>query len=229
MADVPAQLDYAQPLAWRQRKGFRRAVIAVGLLLIAFGSLKFLPAAWNQARLLHYQRRCLTHVDSPGTLAFDGGSGIRKPNADWERFYALFSPPGGIHGPTVFVHELRRPDGGKRLVVVEAELPASSMPNQVLPLFAPPLRFDSTVIVRGGLWEQPQLRSNGSWFTPYGFLDRPGFHLHAGQIDPANPSHFTIAFDYPDHSGTIDGWLQPNDSILFERRGPLSREARSSR
>jgi hypothetical protein len=225
MADVPAQLEYAQPLRWRQRKAFRRAAFAAALLLLILGSLKFLRPAWNHARLLHYQRRCLTHVEVPGTIVFDAANLTRKINADWERFYALFSPPGGKHGATVFLHELRRPDGVTRLVAVEADLPASAMPRQLLLMFAP-LRLDSTVIVPGGLLEQPQLQSNGSWLTPFNFSDPSGLYLHAGQIDPANPSHFTIAFDYPDHSGTIDGWLQPNDSILFELRDPLARAAR---
>jgi hypothetical protein len=225
MADLPAQLDYAQPLRWRQRKGFRRAVFAAALLVLIFGSLKFLRSAWEHARLMHYQRRCLSHVEAPGTVVFDAATSTRKINSDWERFYALFSPPGGKHGATVFVHELSRPDGGTRLVVVEADLPVSAMPRQLFLLFSP-LRLDSTVIAPGGLLEQPQLRSNGSWLTPFGFSDPTGLYLHAGQIDPANPSHFTIAFDYPDHSGTIDGWLQPNDSILFELRDPLPRAAK---
>jgi hypothetical protein len=225
MADVPAQLEYAQPLRWRQRKGFRRAVFAVALLVLILGSLKFLRPAWNQARLLHYQRRCLAHVEAPGTIVFDAANSTRKINSDWERFYALFSPPGGKHGATVFVHELSRPDGGNRLVVVEADLPVSAMPKQLLLLFAP-LRLESTVIVPGGLLEQPQLRSNGSWMTPFAFANPSGLYLHAGQTDPANPSHFTIAFDYPDQSGTIDGWLQPDDSILIELRDRLPRAAR---
>jgi hypothetical protein len=226
MADAPAQLDYAQPLRWRQRKGFRRAIFAAALLLLIFGSLKFLRPAWDHARLLHYQRRCLAHVDAPGTIAFDGGNAVPNAVDDWERFYRLFSPPGGKHGTTIFLHELRRADGSKRLVAVEADLPLSSMPVQLLPLFAAPLRLDSTVIVPGGIFELPQLRSNGSWLTPFGFVDRAGFRLHAGRVDLANPSHFTIAFDYPAHPGTIDGWLQPDDSILFELRDPLPRETK---
>lgn len=195
--------------------------------MVIFGSLKFLSPAWNHARLLYYQHRCFTRVEPSSAIVFDESSSTLKTDADWERFYAIFSPPGGKHDATVFIRELRRPDGSTRLVVVEASPGLSSMPDHLVTLlFAPPIRFDSTVISPGGILQQPQLCSNTSWLTPFGFVNMTKFRLYAGQVDPTNPSHFTIAFDYPDHSGTIDGWLQPNDSILFELRDPLPRAAK---
>ena len=41
MADAPAQLDYAQPLSWRHRKGVRRGIVAAMVLLGVLGSVKF--------------------------------------------------------------------------------------------------------------------------------------------------------------------------------------------
>ena len=42
--------------------------------------------------------------------------------------------------------------------------------------------------------------------------------LHAGQIDPRDPSHFTIDYVLPNQRGTIDGWLLDDDRLRFEPR-----------
>jgi hypothetical protein len=40
--------------------------------------------------------------------------------------------------------------------------------------------------------------------------------LYAGQADPADASHFTIAYDLDGHPGTIDGWLKPDGSVVLK-------------
>jgi hypothetical protein len=42
--------------------------------------------------------------------------------------------------------------------------------------------------------------------------------LYAGQIDPHDPSHFTIDYVLPNQRGTIDGWLLDDDRLRFEPR-----------
>jgi hypothetical protein len=190
-------------------------VFAAGLVLLVLGSLKFLRPAWGHARLLYYQGRCLNHVEAPSRIVFSGAALTAKSDADWERFYNAFSPPGGRHGAIVFVHELRRTDGSARLVAIEADIQRGFTSGALEPV---PVRFDSTVIEPGGVLGRPQLRSNGSWLSPLDITVR----LHAGQPDPADPSHFTIAFDYDNRSGTIDGWLQGDDTILLELRDHLA-------
>jgi hypothetical protein len=210
MADAPAQLDYAQPRSWRERKAVRRAIFAAALLLVIFGSFKFFRPALNHAQMLHYQRQCMTHAEPPERTAFTSGALNPKSDTAWERFYGLFSPPGGKHGAIVFVHELRHSDGSPRLVAIEADLQGAVV------------QLDSTVIVPGGVLSSPQLRFNGSWLAPFSTMKFSDVHLHAGQVDPADPAHFTIAFEYANGSGTIDGWLRDDDSVLMELREPLS-------
>src|SRR5258706_4176596 len=121
MADTPAQLDYAQRPGWQQRKSLRRVVFAAGALLLVLGSFKFIRPTWEHAWLLHYQGRCLNHTDAPDRIAYAGSASTAQSDGDWERFYRLFSPPGGRHGAVVFVHELRRTDQWPRMVAIEAK------------------------------------------------------------------------------------------------------------
>jgi hypothetical protein len=49
------------------------------------------------------------------------------------------------------------------------------------------------------------------------------FRIYAGQPDPADPAHFTIALDYDDQHTTIDGWLRADDHIeLLPRTGRIT-------
>lgn len=40
--------------------------------------------------------------------------------------------------------------------------------------------------------------------------------LYAGQADPADASHFTIAYDLDGQTGVIDGWLKPDGSVVLK-------------
>ena len=43
----------------------------------------------------------------------------------------------------------------------------------------------------------------------------------AGQPDPNDASHFSIDYEVEGEKGTIDGWLQDNDTVKMEvRDGP---------
>jgi hypothetical protein len=56
---------------------------------------------------------------------------------------------------------------------------------------------------------------------------RPGesARLLAGRIDSGDDSHFTVDYVYNGVSGTIDGWLNDDDSVtLAPRAGRVARE-----
>jgi hypothetical protein len=45
--------------------------------------------------------------------------------------------------------------------------------------------------------------------------------LYAGQPDPVDSSHFTIPYETTSGRGTIDGWLQADDTVKMQvRDGP---------
>jgi hypothetical protein len=209
MADAPTQLDYAQPRSWRRRKGVRRGILLAVLLLAGLGSVKFLGSAWDHLRLLYYQGRCLGHAEQGGRVVYDGTAVVGKVDRDWERFYALFSPPGGQFSGTVFLGELKRPDGERRLVSVD--LAAGKDVNGAA------LSLDYQVIKPAKLWERAALCSNRWWAIPW---ERHGAvtRVYAGEKDPVDASHFTIAIERGGKREVIDGWLRGDDRVLLEGR-----------
>ncbi len=44
------------------------------------------------------------------------------------------------------------------------------------------------------------------------------FRLFAGQADPKDASHFTIAYELDDQAGSIDGWLLNDETVALEPR-----------
>jgi hypothetical protein len=208
-------LDYAKAPPWRRRTSVRRAIAAGVLALILLAALKFARPAWDHARLLHYQGRCLKHVLPPDRVVLDQTNQHRFVSPDWDRFYELFSPPGKFYQATVFAHEMHRPGSDSRLVVVDVAPTA---------LIGPPPAFqcDIKVIQPGGLWSRPKLLRDYSLTpkatTPRPVSPQPRFRIYAGQPDATNPAHFTIDYQCDGKSGTIDGWLQSDDTILLEPR-----------
>jgi len=52
--------------------------------------------------------------------------------------------------------------------------------------------------------------------------DRDVLRIFSGQPDPADPSHFTIAYERDGAAGVIDGWLRDDDRIrLIPRDGKV--------
>ena len=43
-------------------------------------------------------------------------------------------------------------------------------------------------------------------------------NLYAGQPDPNDKSHFTLAYTLNGKPGTIDGWLNDDDTVKLEVR-----------
>ena len=141
----------------------------------------------------------------------------------WHRFYCLFSPPGRRSAGTAFLHERRTSFGARRLVAVEVVPDPST-------LGAPWawhefLGVSASVIRAGTLTSRPTELSNSRSTVDLGgfsFSDpsKSGTYLriYAGQIDPEDASHFTIAYWLQGNTGTIDGWLLDDDTVKLERR-----------
>ena len=61
--------------------------------------------------------------------------------------------------------------------------------------------------------------NTGTWENGRIDIDPNGlFRLYAGQVDPADPTHFTIDYAIDGQRNTIDGYLKNNDYILFVPR-----------
>ena len=53
--------------------------------------------------------------------------------------------------------------------------------------------------------------------------------VFAGQLDPKDAAHFTIAYDIDRKPGMIDGWLNPSDRVQLQiRTGPALAQTSAS-
>ena len=216
---TPAQLEYAQPPVWHRRPALRRALVATSILALVAVSLKWIGPTIDHARLLHYQSQCLRYAAPPDRVVMAGESPYQTAPC-WRSFYALFSPPGRKDLTTVFLHELQKKDGTRRLVTLEA---SANWGNTAQPDSEIDLEYH--VIAPATPWTRARLINNAE-ARPY-FYHESGlgksFNIHAGQADPTDPTHFTIELTWKKQSVTVDGWLRDDDTILLEPRDRLER------
>ena len=163
--------------------------------------------------------RCLrelqeTERDSASRVANSGG-GVAVP----------FTPAAYNGSPTLFLHGRTSPNGHRRLVHVKlARTPSvSQIPNALAVTVIDPqtLLRPSRIISRSLPHDEPSIR----YETPF---------VSFGQPDPSDPSHFTfeytchrlelgpgysfIAAKTPYARGTIDAYLQDDDTVRFTAR-----------
>ena len=109
--------------------------------------------------------------------------------------------------------------GGERLVVVSVQRAARDQRlHGAMPAFGNTLLLGWAA--RPATWTADPPATSSSWDCPD--LATPPevghLRLYAGQRDPNDASHFTIACDTAAGRRVIDGWLQPDDTLKFALR-----------
>lgn len=206
------QLQYAGARDGR-RVGLRRWVIRAVLVGAIILAVRLGVLGWAHASLIYYQRECLAHRATGTEVIYQGTGGSSVAAADWEKFYARFSPPGSRHAATAFVGELKREGGKPRLVAVE--ISERSGPLEDLR----GLKLITTVIEPGWAWGRPKLISDRAWIEPR--WDDRNYEppvVYAGVRDPENQAHFTITIQRGDVKRIVDGYLQADDRVTLEVR-----------
>lgn len=129
----------------------------------------------------------------------------------------------GDEFPLLFMHERATPSGKKYLVVLRGEFYAD-----IPPRFVSGFDVNPIIIKPGGWFTSPQnfsppMPANAT--LPGGFIDTDKspdvvpLEIYAGQIDPADASHFTINFNVRGKSDVVDGWLRENTTGPFVQLG----------
>lgn len=221
-------------------------LVTAGLL-----SSKRLLLLWRQRDVLYWQRQCMNYSPSPDQVVYEDDPAAAEILLNQPSYFrgssyinksaiAMFVPPcwnefekhtnmGGFSGPSaaiLFLHERTSSKGIRKLVLVECDPqwdPARSIPGY--------LGWSIIRPIRAGV--DPATERTGEDFLAEAF-GRP-FHrlsalpdqeksirFFAGQPDPTDASHFTIAYEMPLGKGTIDGWLEPDgyQITLRIRDGP---------
>ena len=122
----------------------------------------------------------------------------------WNRFLGSMGLPPSSDLP-VFLHERSSPQARHRLIFVTVA------------------RFDDTLSWEFGAYIYRQQDGLIFCCAPQNIRKTKirSLSFFAGQPDPADESHFSIAYKADGQNGTIDGWLQDGDKIKVQvRDGP---------
>jgi hypothetical protein len=162
----------------------------------------------------YWRRQAMAYTASPNSVIYwqaNGGVSLEGVGVPKAREMVEGSDGWGVWA-NVFLHSRTRPSGGERLVTVDLVNITSSLQIQI--------RFVTSASRSGSLYGQPW-RDPATLGMP--FEQNDSFRLHAGQPDPADPSHFTIEYEINSGSRTIDGWLQDDDTVKLKvRNGPAA-------
>jgi hypothetical protein len=205
-------------------------VIAVALLVLVGWGWVTIPRYWINAQTASQHRQWMSYTRPPTHIVFEPSG--PKAKELWQSGKGYTMRPGGVFHRTgwggelsdaLFLHGRRRPDGQRRVVWVslgylsgtpyrfqlEADgyVPATiARPAQRLPnVYADPLPVDAA-------GKPPR--------------------LYAGQPDPNDESHFTMAYEFESEgrSGVIHGWLRDDDTIDFDvQEGPPKQKQKESK
>ena len=230
-------IEYAPPLPMHKRRHVRRRIFAITTLLIGIPLAWYAgPRAWRHAELLYWQDKALNYSPPADQVVFDNDpdrvTGLLKSpeyksvtNEIWEtaairvavpcdRFTRLASPPGIIPAATVFLHERRNSRGERRLVLLQAG------PNSLTYSYRTPggrYREEAIIYRLGTPFSNPVELIAPRIGAQHFQMQRP-VRYFAGQVEPDDASHFSIAYEIDGKREVIDGWLMDDDTIKLEKR-----------
>jgi len=224
-------------LRWHHRRKVRNsAFVAVSLavaLVVGLGG----PWWWKAARDAYWRSRCMSYVAPPDQVVYsddpDEATRLLSTGAyEQVAFLATLRNPkapiaaglrplpygkvwNGYETGGAFLHARTSAGGLRRLVIVGFELWEAPAGDRILKLNA------SSGSPR--TWGGDAAHANVLRFR---LAPCERLRLFAGQSDPHDPSHFTIAYEWCGCPGVIDGWLkdgQPLDlPVLQVRDGALA-------
>jgi hypothetical protein len=215
-ADKP-QLTYAPAPSQRGRR-VRRAILAILLLGAITIAIIWHAPFWSHAQVLWWQHACAsfslpadTVVASTGTGA-SATSGIKMP-ACWLHYESLAATPvagrGRLQQTIAFLHRRQSPARHQRIVAlrcVPIYLASASILQSLQPMVVEPADF----------WRLQSLPRFAPGPAHGGYPVFMPINLFAGQIDPNDDAHFTLAYTINGKPGRVDGWLNDDDTVKLE-------------
>jgi hypothetical protein len=233
MSIAMPQLDYAAPPS-KKRRWVRRVLVGLLLVIAAVVLLRWTRGplgVWHARQLLY---ACARYSPNPATPIYteDPLEQAQLPNyaTAFKRVgYSYYTPQLWKHlnnattgaqisgWGTIFLHEMRKPDGQRRVVGVDfTGATRGWMGGAGLPIH---INLTERLFDWPWSFTRPGLRG-----LTQSTLDLPQtegvFRVLPGQVDPADPSHFTIPYTVDGKPFVLDGWLKDNDSLVIEPRAP---------
>lgn len=213
----PTPLPYAPPPPILRRKSTRRFVLRIVICaLLAISALQ-MPALWQRTQLLRLQSQCMKYSPPPTQVVYEYG---RSPDAvtsvsspQWNAYSSMTHTTNNGKDALLFLHARRSPSGQRRLLAITAR-PVAGYPlaNAACTI---------SVVHPATAWRNADLVAS-NWISDplWRVGDRRFIRFYAGQADPNDPTHFTLAFETDRHKGLLDGWLRDDESVLLQVRKP---------
>lgn len=221
-------LSYAPLPRWHRRRRFRRVILLLLAIAIVAAGVRWGPQHVQQARLLYWQRECMKYRAPADQIVYERGpgaaallttsheytplattSGVPAPTgrepaclAAYQKLAGL-TPPSG--GGVLFVHALKTRSRPSRLVIVRSNFAADTAP-----MFIPGFDLEVTVL-DPATWKMPQRNVTAGMPIDVRssiLKEPPRVRVYAGQIDPADPSHFTIRYEFDGKPYIADGRIE---------------------
>lgn len=213
----PSTLAYA-PAPLRRGRRIRRILLSIVLLALVTPVIIWRVPLWAHAQLIWWQHACSSFSVSPDSIVATTSRTptnlVKTPDA-WIHYesYAPGNIPsrGTLPKTIVFLHQRQSPSGHQRIVAIRC-IPIYLASASILQSLQP------IVVEPASLWH---LDSRPK-FTPGpnhgGYPVSIPINLYAGQPDPKDDSHFTLAYTLNGKPGTIDGWLNDDETVKLELR-----------
>jgi hypothetical protein len=247
----PLQLDYAPPPARHRQRVRRALllvlVIAVLWTLAEHGpdTARRLRLLWVQGRCARFEfpagtvifdsdraARAPLLANAEDYVALDDAqvwpvTGVaRREPACWVSLKDIlfagrtFWPPGPP-APKVMVHLLTTADGKQQRLVAIIFAPAAPLPPTASPIYPTPGIGLVAAIVQPGTWDTPPRWDGNSEFLRANFETAKHLKFFAAQLDPKDPSRFTVRYEMDHQPGTVDGNLEDDGTVSLKiRDGP---------
>ena len=236
----PTPLDYAPPSRFRRRI-LRRLIVICMVFVTAALLHHHWPSLKNWYTLARLRHAAMTFTDPPGTIIMNQvpidtyeswqvniTSHYRSPTPIWRETLNQSRPVlvvGSGAYSNVFLHERCSPSGHRRVVAFTLKMTYGRDGAWIggdARLFDPrsllkPRFTELQVKERDDTYVQGHIPNFPGLCTILGTVPWGNdFKLYAGQIDPHDPSRFTIPYDFNGERGEFIGQLHDDDSISLK-------------
>jgi hypothetical protein len=198
------RLDYAPNSALHRRVYHRAFRIVAVAGLIAAGYF-WGPGIWKWTQFLYWQHQCLVFSKPPNHLVFDSDKSFFEPAAALTRFEKLGGSTRYGHNATIFLHEMRSPNGSAWLVSLSS---CGTLPDDQIVVGTEARRPRGFIESAGNQYSYTECH----FALPE---HSKGLRVFAGQLDPVNPSHLTFEYEVNRCKQTMNAWLKDNGQLVL--------------
>ena len=208
--DAVNPLNYAPRPRVAQRfwRWVYRLIFVAAIVVAAF---QWGSGLWRDVQSIYWEQKCLHFTQPPNhvVLELNQLSVIHSEVClSRNRFMGFGKNANTVSDGTIFLHEMRRPDGTRCLVSLTFPL------NFLYAVGGFRLQYLEWNV---SLWPQ-MTKWNYLTVTTGSGTQVNHWKFFAGQPDANNPSHFTFEFELNGTRRTCDAWLNNDGQLIVSRR-----------